>query len=106
MFLFFGLPRAQAFSHYVIQQNLYTYMLVCPRAPPNPTNPPRTPPLTPSPPQQEHNYNIKVDSMWLVQLHPVLKEAHCVQVPRCDETVQKIMTMRCEEVRSKRMRSD
>ena len=93
-----------SFSHYVIQQNLYTYILVRHR---------RVSPRVHGGvltvrwlPPQEHHYDIRVDSMWLVQLHPALKEPHCVQVPREDAIVDKIMQSRYEEVRAKRHRSD
>lgn len=70
-----------SFSHYVIQQRMYTYIL-------------------------ETHYGIQVESAWLVQMHPALQKAHSVEVPRADEVVQKIMDARYEEVRSKRMRRD
>lgn len=73
-----GFPNT-SFWHYVVQQRLYTYIL-------------------------ETHYDIKVDSAWLVQMHPTLSEAHCVEVPRIDDEIDRIMQARYEEVRSKRAR--
>ena len=66
-----------SFWHYVVQQRLYTYIL-------------------------ESLYGMKVDSSWLVQMHPALDKAHCVQVPRIDDEVEQIMQDRYEEVRAKK----
>lgn len=70
-----------SFWHYVVQQRVYTYLL-------------------------ETYYDIKVDSSWLVQLHPALPRAHCVEVPRIDDVIEAMMKARYEEVRAKRPKSD
>ena len=69
-----------SFWHYVVQQRLYTRIL-------------------------EQHYDIKVDSSWLVQLHPSLSEAHCVECPRIDDIIDEIMERRYEEVRAKRAKT-
>lgn len=61
------------FWHYVLQQRLYANVL-------------------------ERLYGIRVASCWLVQLHPALPRAHCVQVPCIDSTIDEVLRNRYEEV--------
>ena len=75
-----ALPNT-SYWHYVVQQRCYTYIL-------------------------ESFYGIQVDSSWLVQLHPALTEAHCVEVPRIDDIIEEIFSARYEEVRAKRVKTE
>lgn len=55
-----------AYWHYVIQQNLYRYLL-------------------------QTNYGIKVRAMHLVVLHPDNKRYHVIDVPECDGLIERIV---------------
>lgn len=70
------LPNTK-FYHYVIQQNLYKYLV-------------------------ENKYGITIKEMYLAQFHPQLTEYNCVQVPDLQEITQKIMNDRYEEISKKR----
>lgn len=61
------------FFHYQIQQNLYSYML------------------------KEH-YDIPIEKMYLLQVHPKLSKYNEVEVPKCEDEINAIIEQRAAQV--------
>lgn len=75
---FHRLPHSN-YGHYVVQQNIYTWLL-------------------------EHYYGLKVHEMYLVQVHPTINEAVEYPLPRIQTEIDLVMALRRDKVLKKELK--